>query len=111
MKGDGGLILSLSVNTHLELACQKLNDHHHDNWVGKDLMDLWNSMMKEGSFLVFELWLNNELVAADFGHIVGTGVSFYVCTRFFDSNFRKLQLGFILAYVVSYVLQKRGVKM
>ena len=57
---------------------------------------------------MFELWCGDELVAADFGHV--NGCSVYIATRFFDTRTvpRKLQLGFVLAFVVPYVLQIHG---
>ena len=36
--------------------------------------------------LIFELWYNNDLIAADFGHPVNNGASVYIATRFYDRH-------------------------
>ncbi|CAM9132169.1 unnamed protein product [Choristocarpus tenellus] len=59
-----------------------------------------------GSFFCFELWLGEEMIAADFGNAVGG--SFYVATRFYDNKYRRLQPGFILALVETEVLRSAG---
>jgi hypothetical protein len=63
-------------------------------------------LAQQGELFVFELWQGDEMVAADFVHAAGPAA--YVATRFFDAKMpRKLQLGYVMAFVVAKVLQKQ----
>lgn len=55
---------------------------------------------------MFELWYGDNLIAADFGHPVGS--SFYVATRFFVRDFKRFQPGFLLAFIEMGILKKWG---
>lgn len=92
----------------LHQALRLLKEHHRHSWVGRELEGLWKYMLDRGHLEVLELWVGDELVAADFGHPVGN--VFYVATRFYQrtEEMRKLQPGFLLALVESKVLSDAG---
>jgi hypothetical protein len=49
--------------------------------VCEELESVWRQMFKHGSLEVFEFWVEDQLVAADFGHPVGNvRVFVYLCT-------------------------------
>ena len=69
------------------------------------LRRVWADMLTRGTLIVFELWCNGTMVAADFGHPVGA--SFYVATRWHDPALSKHQTGFVLALASARVLQRK----
>jgi hypothetical protein len=79
---QGGAEISLRLNTNIELAIAKLRAHHKDDcWVGPMLEEVWKLMTKTSppQLMVFELWLGEEMVAADFTHPVWTSFGRSVC--------------------------------
>ena len=62
--------------------------------------------------LIFELWFNDVLIAADFTHPCCHGLSVYVATRFYDRetvSLKHLQPGFLLALAETKQLRDYGV--
>eukprot|EP01032_Pedospumella_encystans_P009506 gene9506-11182_t len=107
------LPLSLRLNTNIDLAIQKLRQHHgEDCWATPALQKVWKYMADSSppQLLVFELWYGEEMIAADFAHPVCNGRSVYVATRFNDrsAQYRNLMPGFMLALVVTKYLQAQG---
>lgn len=106
--------LSLKVNSNFDLALLSLRDHHGDDcWIDAHLENVWRAMFEATppQLIVFELWYNDELIAADFGHSCAGGKSFYVATRFFSRHNEKhklLQPGFLLALAETKALKDRG---
>ena len=102
-KKQGSAAISLRLNTNIELAIAKLRAHHKDDcWVGPQLEAVWKLMARTSppQLMVFELWLGEEMIAADFTHPIWTsfGRSVYVATRFFDREaHNKLQPGFMVS--------------
>jgi Leu/Phe-tRNA-protein transferase len=41
-----------------------------NNWADDGVVAAWRELAKEGRFCVFELFENDELIAADFCHLV-----------------------------------------
>ena len=101
-KKQGSAAISLRLNTNIDLAIAKLRAHHKDDcWVGPQLAEVWKLMAKTTppQLMVFELWLGDDMIAADFAHPIWTGFgrSVYVATRFFDREAHgKLQPGFLV---------------
>eukprot|EP00607_Mallomonas_marina_P001280 CAMPEP_0182435452 /NCGR_PEP_ID=MMETSP1167-20130531/75862_1 /TAXON_ID=2988 /ORGANISM="Mallomonas Sp, Strain CCMP3275" /LENGTH=247 /DNA_ID=CAMNT_0024626523 /DNA_START=281 /DNA_END=1021 /DNA_ORIENTATION=+ len=114
LKKKGYPPVSLRVNTAFDYALTRLREHHgNDCWVGPELERVWRYMITTTppQLLIFELWLGDILVAADFGHPVAGGRSFYVATRFFDrqsNEIKILQPGFLLAFSECKVLRDIG---
>jgi hypothetical protein len=106
--------LSLRLNTDLDLAVQRLSDHHaQDCWVGPALQEVWRHMCATApmQMLIFELWYGDTMIAADYAHPVNrNGV--YVATRFFDRSeeYKRLAPGFLLALVETKYLRDLGCK-
>lgn len=103
--------LQLRLNWDFEQALRKLRSHHGDDcWVDEELEAVWRVMVATSppQLLVFELWLDDVLIAADFGHPTANGTSVYVATRFFESEHKALQPGFILALAECKVLRDCG---
>jgi len=105
--------LSLRLNSNIDLAIQKLRQHHgSDCWVGTALQSVWKCMASTipPQLLIFELWYGEEMIAADYAHPVCNGRSVYVATRFYnrDAQYRNLVPGFMLALVVTKYLQELG---
>jgi hypothetical protein len=74
--------LSLRLNTDIDLAIAKLRAHHKDDcWVGPELAEVWRMMTKTSppQLMVFELWLGEEMIAADFTHPIWTSFGRSVC--------------------------------
>jgi hypothetical protein len=70
-KKQGCPAVSLRLNTSIDLAIAKLRAHHKDDcWVGAALAEVWKLMAKTEppQLMVFELWLGDEMIAADFTH-------------------------------------------
>lgn len=111
--------LSLKLNTNFDLSLSKLRDHHGDDcWVGSELESVWKVMYENQppQLMVFELWLGDELIAADFGHPTSNFKSYYVATRFFDRNnsnpqVRQLNPGFMNSFASIHYLKELGVKL
>lgn len=104
--------LSLRLNTNLDLAVQRLREHHvQDCWVGPALLEVWRHMCTTVpmQMLIFELWCGKTMIAADFAHPVN-GNSVYVATRFFDRSeaYKRLAPGFLLALVETKFLRDLG---
>ena len=79
---QGSAAISLRLNTNIELATAKLRAHHKDDcWVGPALEETWKLMAKTSppQLMVFELWLGEEMIAADFTHPVWTAFGRSVC--------------------------------
>lgn len=108
------LRISLRLNTNFDLALEKLRAHHGDDcWVGPSLEKVWRLMIetKPLKLMIFELWVGDNLVAADFGHPAMSGKTFYVATRFFDRSIlssKQIQPGFLLAFAECKVLRDHG---
>jgi hypothetical protein len=57
------------------MAIDKLRAHHKDDcWVGAQLAEVWKMMTRTTppQLMVFELWLGQEMIAADFTHPIWT---------------------------------------
>jgi hypothetical protein len=81
--------LSLRLNTNIGLAVAKLRAHHKDDcWVGPALEEVWKlmAMTSPPQLMVFELWLGEEMIAADFTHPTCTsfGSSVFVAVRLYS---------------------------
>lgn len=100
-----GRNVSLRINTDFDLVIEKLKAHHDTSWVDDKLLTVWKHMWDHNQLIVFELWLDDTLIAADIGHPVAGGASFYVATRFFDAEYRKFQPGFLLAFSEVFALK------
>jgi hypothetical protein len=106
--------LSLRLNTDLDLAVQRLRQHHaQDCWVGPALQEVWRHMcaIAPMQMLIFELWYGDTMIAADYAHPVNSH-SVYVATRFFDRSeeYKRLAPGFLLALVETKYLRDLGCK-
>jgi len=102
---DKGGKISLRITTDFDMAVDKLCAHHKDqNWVTPEVRGTWKYLAGSGKFFIFELWHDEKMIAADFGHVVRGG-SFYVATRFFDESAKKLSPGFLLALVETRLLR------
>ena len=74
-KKQGCATLSLRLNTDIDMAIDKLRAHHKDDcWVGAQLAEVWKMMTRTTppQLMVFELWLGQEMIAADFTHPIWT---------------------------------------
>jgi hypothetical protein len=74
-KKQGAAALSLRLNTDIGMAIDKLRAHHKDDcWVGEQLAEVWKLMARTTppQLMVFELWLGEEMIAADFTHPIWT---------------------------------------
>jgi hypothetical protein len=105
-----GRRVELRINSDMEQCLKLLQNHHGSrNWVNQDLADLWRWMAQRDQFVVFELWVDDELLAADFGHYYLSGRCFYVSTRCYSSAHRRYQPGFVLAALSTDYLRSAGV--
>jgi hypothetical protein len=112
--------LTFSINTNFSYCVQKLREYHGDDcWIGETLEKVWYEMMnkKEGeketpTFLIFELWFNNDLIAADFGHLLHGGKYIYIATRFTNRSsselYKTIPSGFLLAILACQYLYENG---
>ncbi len=101
--------LSLRVNSSsLHEAVLKLREHHSEsNWVDSHMEAAWQVLLEQGRFVVYELWEDEHLLAADFCHLVPGG-SVYVATRYSDRQKGALSPGFLLALLETRHLQAAG---
>ena len=79
---QGQPAISLRLNTDIDQAVAKLRVHHKDDcWVGPGLAEVWKVMARTSppQLMVFELWLGEEMIAADFTHPVWTAFGRSVC--------------------------------
>jgi len=106
--------LSLRLNTNFDKAIELLRAHHGSEcWVDDNCEAVWRLQSKTNppKLFIFELYLGENMVAADFGHLTTSGTSFYVATRAYDSNnndSKQLQCGFLLALAQCEFLRKNG---
>lgn len=96
--------LQVRMNSSLDRVLTLLRLHHPSSWVDDAIESLWRHLFNENQLIIFELWLNDTLIAADIGHVVANGASFYVATRCYDAHYRKCQPGFLLAFVELFLL-------
>jgi Leu/Phe-tRNA-protein transferase len=101
--------LSLRVNScPLHEAVCRLREHHSEsNWVDAHMEAAWSVLLEQGRFVVYELWEDDQLLAADFCHLVPGG-SVYVATRYSDRGKGALSPGFLLALLEAKHLQSAG---
>jgi hypothetical protein len=104
--GVGGKTLSLRVNWDFDAVIGSLNSHHESSWVTEELAGVWRAMHRAGTMLTLELYLGDELVAADIAHPVARAV--YIATRYSSRAHKQWQPGFILALVSAQVLKQAG---
>ena len=100
--------LSFRVNSDLALCCARLREHHEEeNWADERVEAAWRELTKIGRFCVVELWRDDELLAADFCHLVSGG-SVYVATRYSNRNTGALSPGFLLALAETRLFREWG---
>ena len=100
--------LSVRVNSNLALCCARLREHHdEENWADERVEAAWAELAKIGRFCVVELWRDDELLAADFCHLVSGG-SVYVATRYSNRNTGALSPGFLLALAETRLFRQWG---
>lgn len=101
-------VLSLRINTDFITSIEKLRNHHTPCWITDELVSTWENMYSKKLFIIFELWLDERLIAADFGHPVAQKRSFYVATRYYDVTCKKIQPGFLLSFLEMKFLSNLG---
>lgn len=47
--------------------------HSEQNWVDDHIVAAWQALLEQGRFVVMELFLGDELIAADFCHLGDAG--------------------------------------
>ena len=72
----------------------------------QSLVELWRGMGQ--SFVVFELWKGDEIIAADFMHLDTRTRHCYVATRCYHAKFKALGAGFLLGLISLKLLQSNG---
>jgi hypothetical protein len=103
--------VELRINSSFDESFALLSNHHGSrSWASGSLKELWRWMLHHDKLHVFELWVDEELVAADFGHFYAGGSAFYVCTRCYSESYRRIQPGFILAHKSVEYLSERNVR-
>lgn len=106
---EGQPAVSLRVNSlPLAVTVARLRGHHSDNnWVDHHVEACWQLGLERGTFAVVELFHGEDLVAADFGHIVAPAASFYVATRYHNHQ-STISPGFLLAFLEARYLKSLG---
>jgi len=94
---------SFRINTDFEACVEGFRKHVHRSWIEPNVVELLRELLRRKELTVFELWHNDQMIAADVGH--ANKGCMYISSRWHDSSYSAIGPGFLLALAQQKLLR------